>query len=72
MRTGETERADFLAFLRQRRANCETMARNSAEFADQARDRGRQLDVLIGEIAAGMHEGAAEVEAALAAQGKES
>lgn len=59
------ERADVLALLLRRQANCETMRRNSPEFADLAADRARQLGVLIDEIKAGRHEGAAAVAASL-------
>lgn len=59
------ERADLVADLRRKRANAATMASRNPEFAEQARDRGRQLDVMIEEIEAGLHVGAAAVEAQL-------
>lgn len=66
--TREGAVADVLAYLRRRQSNCTVMARANAEFAPAARERARQLGVLIDEIAAGFHEGAAAVEAQLAAE----
>lgn len=60
--------ADVLAYLSRRQANCQVMAQAQAEFASAARERARQLGVLIDEIGAGFHEGAAAVEAQLAGE----
>lgn len=54
------ERADTLAYLAQRRDGAAAMAKRSPEFEAEARERVRQIDVMIGEIAAGFHEGAAD------------
>ncbi|MEO5605577.1 MAG: hypothetical protein ABIR02_08195 [Novosphingobium sp.] len=59
------ERDDLIAYLEQRRDNAELMALRSPEFADQARERKRQLSVMIDEFREGHHEGAAMVRAAL-------
>lgn len=63
--TPDDERADFVAYLEQRRDNCETMAAKSREFGPAARVMRRQLDVIIGDIRAGMHVGSAGVRARL-------
>lgn len=57
MRTAAIERADVIAFLQQRLANCAVMEGKSPEFAEAARERARQLRVIIDELAAGLHEG---------------
>lgn len=57
-----TERADVLAYLQRRIANCATMAAKSPEFAADARERQRQLQVLFDDLHAGLHEGSAAVE----------
>lgn len=54
-RKGSEERADVLAYLRRRLANCETMAKRSHEFGEQGRDRARQLEVMIDDIEGGLH-----------------
>lgn len=55
------ERADVLALLKRRRANCELLvARGGAEWDEMAKDRARQLGVIIEEIEAGRHLGEAE------------
>lgn len=62
-RAGELD--DVVAYLEQRRDNAETIATRSPEHADLARDRQRQLEVIIGDLRAGMHVGSTEVRAAL-------
>ena len=66
---GAAERRDVLAYLDRRRANAATIA--STGFGDDsfARDRARQIEVQISDIAQGVHEGAAAVAAALVQQG---
>lgn len=59
------ELADMLAYLERHRANADTIVSRSPEFAEQARDRQRQLEVMIDELRAGLHEGSAAVLAAL-------
>jgi hypothetical protein len=70
MTTAEQERADVLAYLRARRRACGVMVANSPEFAEAARERDRQLAVMIDEISAGFHLGAAAVEAGLVEKGE--
>ncbi len=53
------ERDDVIAYLEQRRDNAQLMAQRSPEHADQARERERQLTVMIEEFSAGLHVGAA-------------
>lgn len=58
------ERADVVAYLARRRANAVTMAENfrgDSEGLDLAKDRARQLDIVLQEISTGLHEGEAEV-----------
>ena len=56
------ERADVLALLKRRLANCELLvARGGAEWDEMAKDRARQLGVIIEEIEAGRHLGEAEL-----------
>ncbi len=59
------ERDDVIAYLEQRRDNAQLMALRWPEHADQARERERQLTVMIEEFSAGLHEGAAIARAAL-------
>lgn len=61
------ERADAIAYLQQRRDNAETMATRWPDFEHDARVQRRQLDTIIGDFTAGMHEGAAGVRARLMA-----
>ena len=66
----EAERADFKAYLEQRADNAAAVARASAEgsdLRDMAVDRRRQCEVVIGDLVAGMHLGAAQVRAELLA-----
>lgn len=65
-RQAQDEREDVLAYLEQRRGNAETMAKRSPEFEHEARERMRQLGVIIDEIGAGLHEGAAAMRENLA------
>lgn len=60
------ERADLLAYLERRKANCLLVAAKSPEFADAAKVQARQLSILIDEIRGGLHECGAEVAQALA------
>lgn len=53
--------ADVLAYLARRRANAETVAKRMSESEPFARDRVRQLDVIIEEIRAGLHRGEADL-----------
>lgn len=62
-----SELDDVLAYLARKRANAETMARKSPEFADQARWTMRQIDVFAGDLKAGLHVGEAAKAADLAA-----
>jgi len=68
------ERDDVIAYLARRKANAEAIAATKGlddETVDQARDRARQLAVVIGDIETGLHVGAAGVAAAQAAKAKE-
>lgn len=57
------ELLDVIALLEQRCDNARHMEQHSAEFADYAADRRRQLEVVIDELRAGRHHGAAGVRA---------
>lgn len=59
---------DVLAYLAGRRENAARVAQVHAhdEQGEAARDRGRQLDIVIDELRAGLHLGAAAVRAELA------
>ena len=57
--------ADVIAYLQQRCANAALVAKRMAEFEPLASDRARQLEVIIGDLKAGLHEGSAVVLAAL-------
>lgn len=60
---------NLMAYLRRRLANAETVARNTPENDELhtlARDRARQLQVVIDDLTTGQHIGAADVEAELA------
>lgn len=59
------ERGDVLAYLEQRRDNAVLMAQRCPEFAADARERERQLGVMIDEIREGLHLGASIARAAL-------
>jgi hypothetical protein len=67
-RSAEQERADVLAYLSRRRANAETMAENACGFAEQGRDRARQIEIIESDIDQGLHEGAAELESDIIAR----
>lgn len=59
------EVADVLAYLEQRRDNAAAVARRSPEFTEQARDRQRQLEIIIDDLRGGLHVGSAAVRAQL-------
>lgn len=63
LRDSDAERADVLAYLARRHANCALVARRGGEFAEGAGIQMRQLSILIDEVRAGMHEGEAEAAA---------
>lgn len=65
------ERADVLAYIERRRRAAKTMRANSVEFADEARVAIRQLDVMLQDISHGLHEGEAQVAAAIAGTERE-
>lgn len=77
-RTAAAADHDVLAYLARRRGNAERVARvtpPSDPLHELARDRARQLDVLIDEIRAGLHHGEAAAQAAhtgFAAEGGEA
>jgi hypothetical protein len=58
--------ADVLAYLAQRRDNCALVSRRVPGLEPLAADRRQQLDVIIGDLAARLHEGSAAVRAELA------
>ena len=61
---------DIMAYLRRRQLNAAVVAGNLAEsepLHDLAKDCARQLQVVIDDLTAGQHLGAAEVEADFAA-----
>lgn len=53
--------ADVLAYLAQRRDNAALVSRRAPELEPLAADRRQQLDVIIGDLEAGLHEGSAAV-----------
>lgn len=55
------ERADVLAVLRQRRANHDLVASRPTGLEERATWLRREMDILIGDIEAGLHEGRAAV-----------
>lgn len=57
------EREDVLAYLARKRANAETMAERSAEFAEQGRWTARQIEILEDDIRNGFHVGEVDVAA---------
>lgn len=59
------ERDDVMAYLERRRDNAATIAERWPGFEYEARIQRRQLDIIIGDVRAGMHEGAAGVRARL-------
>jgi hypothetical protein len=58
-RSAEVERRDLLALLARRRRTCKLVAEKAPEFARDAAAWIRQLEILEGDIAAGLHEGEA-------------
>ncbi len=64
------ELADVLAYLEQRRDNAALVSKRAPELEPLAVDRRQQLDVIIGDLAAGLHEGSAAVRAALGGAGE--
>ena len=62
----QRERLDVLAYLTRRRDNAARVAAQMPELEPLAADRRRQLEVMIDEIEAGLHEGLADVVAELA------
>ena len=61
---------DIMAYLRRRMANAQTVAGNlpdSDPMHDLAKDRARQLQVVIDDLTAEQHHGSAAIEADLAA-----
>lgn len=64
------ELADVIAYLEQRCDNCDALVGKMPRFEEGARDRKRQLEVMIDEFKAGLHHGCAEARATmLAAKG---
>ena len=62
---------DIMAYLRRRMANAQTVAGNlpdSDPMHDLAKDRARQLQVVIDDLTAEQHHGSAAIEADLAAK----
>lgn len=59
--------ADVIAYLERKRANAGLVAGRSPEFAELARDRARQLEIMIDELKAGLHQGEAAVSLMLSA-----
>lgn len=59
--------ADVAAYLAQRSDNAKTMAKRSPEFAEEARERLRQLEVIADDLRAGLALGAAAKRADLLA-----
>ncbi len=60
------ERGDILAYLRRRRDNAAALASRDPEMCDLARDRLRQLEVIIGEVEGGLHAGEEAVASSIA------
>lgn len=57
---------DVLAYIQRRRDNAALIANRSPEFAEWAKDRQRQLEIVADELRAGLHVGCAAVLAQLA------
>lgn len=53
----ESERADVLAYLARKRANAETLRKQSPEFEEQARWVSRWTAILEDDIRGGLHLG---------------
>jgi hypothetical protein len=53
------ELADVIAYLERRRDNTAAMEARTPQHSDWARERRRQIDVILGELRAGLHKGAA-------------
>jgi hypothetical protein len=66
-RSADHERADTLAYLQRRLRGAEAVAARNVDFADEARVMVRQLELILREISQGLHEGEADVAAAIAA-----
>lgn len=62
-----SELADVIAYLERRARNCERMMTQNPVEADRARIMRRQIEVLIGDLRAGLHHGESDVAALLAA-----
>ena len=62
---GMTERADVLAYLRQRHRAATTVALHNPEEADRAIEIARSIAIQIEMIEQGLHEGAAMTEAVI-------
>lgn len=69
-RATSDEIVDVLAYLARKRANAAVMAGKSPEFADEARWTMRQIDVIMGDLRAGFHHGAAFVAEQMAEAGE--
>lgn len=67
VRAVSIEMADVLAYLEQRRENADTIAQRDPAFCDWAHDRKAQIEVILGDLRAGLHIGRAEVRAQLLA-----
>ena len=65
--TGAEMLGDVLAYLEQRAENAALMAARSPEFEEMARERARQLDVMIDDFRQGLHIGCATARTALLA-----
>ncbi|MCT2398506.1 hypothetical protein [Novosphingobium mangrovi (ex Huang et al. 2023)] len=52
---------DVIAYLERRRANCLTVAERSPDEAERATVMRQQLDLILGDLRAGMHEGEAGI-----------
>lgn len=53
---------DVLAYLARRHGNAGAVAASNPRFAEWARDRQRQIEVMADDFAAGLHHDAAQVE----------
>lgn len=55
------ERADMLAYLARRAGNARRIAEADSTYCEWARDRACQLEIIAGDVRAGLHEGLAEM-----------
>jgi len=65
------EMADVIAYLEQRAEAADKVARKAPDFAQEAAERRRQLEVIIDDFRNGLHMGSADARAMLKAHAAE-